>query len=172
MKALPLLVLAATLCSCGYQRIGSMTMISTRNVDRSAEYQPLMRGVEAKAKMKHDDALQEAVDQAVAQAPGGEYLMNAAIYVKMNGRKVKVRGDVWGHPRKEGVAAPVQTGHGELKVGDRVAITPSTGGKVTNGVIVGLRNTTAMVEYDTKALNGTTKKVMREVPFERLTRLQ
>jgi hypothetical protein len=56
-----------------------------------------MRGVEADARMRNDDALQEAVDKAVAQAPGGEYLMNVAVYVKANGRKVKVRGDVWGH---------------------------------------------------------------------------
>lgn len=94
----PYVLLAALLCGCNpYQRIGNMTMLSTRNVDSSTKYQPLLRGVEAEAKMKHDDALQEAVDIATAKAPGGEYLMNVAIYVKRNGRKVKIRGDVWGH---------------------------------------------------------------------------
>lgn len=98
---------ALLLASCSpYQRIGNMTMLSTRNVDSSVKYQPLLRGVEAEAKMRNDDALQEAVDLAVAKAPGGEYLMNVAVYVKENGRKVKVRGDVWGLP----VATPPPTG--------------------------------------------------------------
>ena len=56
--------------------------------------------------MRDDDALQEAVDQCVAQVPGGEYLMNAAVYVKDNGRKVRVRGDVWGVGQPVTVPAP------------------------------------------------------------------
>lgn len=108
MKAPLLLACVATLCSCaGYQRIGNMTMLSTRNVDSSVKYAPLLRGVEAEARMRNDDALQEAVDKAVAQAPGGEYLMNVAIYVKENGKKVRVRGDVWG---LAGQAVPAATG--------------------------------------------------------------
>ncbi len=92
------LALAASVCltSCAWQRIGSLTMISTRNVDTSRQYVPIARGVEGKSKGTHNDALQEAIDQAVQQHPTGEYMMNAVIYVRAGGKKVKVTGDVWG----------------------------------------------------------------------------
>ena len=96
MKAI-ILPFALLLASCGgYQRIGSLSMISTRNMDRSITYVPIQRGVEATARMRNDDALQEAVDQCVNSVPGGEYLMNVAVFVKDNGQRVRVRGDVWG----------------------------------------------------------------------------
>lgn len=96
MRITLVLALALGLCSCSYKRIGSLTSISTRNVETTKPYVLKLRGVEAKAKSRHADPLQEAIDAAVKQHPQGEYLMNAVIYVKANGRKVKVTGDVYG----------------------------------------------------------------------------
>jgi hypothetical protein len=75
-----------------------MTMISTRNVDTSKQYQLVQRNAMGKSSSRHNDAMQHAIDEAVRNTPGGEYMMNAIVYVKGNGRKVKVEGDVWGLP--------------------------------------------------------------------------
>lgn len=98
MRITIVLALALGLASCSYKRIGSLTMISTRNVETSKTYVLKLRGVEARAKSKHNDPLQEAIDAAVKQHPQGEYLMNAVIYVKGDGKRVKVTGDVYGLP--------------------------------------------------------------------------
>lgn len=98
MRNILALALALGLSSCSYQRIGSLTMISTRNVETSKPYVLKLRGVEGRSKSRHADPLQEAIDAAVKQHPQGEYLMNAVIYVKSDGRRVKVTGDVYGLP--------------------------------------------------------------------------
>ena len=84
----------AILSSCGYQRIGDLTMISNRNIDSSEDYVLIQRNAEGKAKMKKDDALELAIDNAT-EAYNGEYLMNVKVHVKNNGKKIKVEGDVW-----------------------------------------------------------------------------
>jgi hypothetical protein len=101
MKHLPIILFVALVAtSCSYRRVGSLTMVSTRNVNPAEPGQLVMRNVEAKAKTKHDDALQEAIEEACRMHQGGEYMMNVAVYVKSNGNWVKVRGDVWGTPAK------------------------------------------------------------------------
>jgi hypothetical protein len=95
--ATSLILAAMLLTGCAYQRIGSLTMVSTRNVSTTTPGTELLRNVEAKARTKHDDALQEAIDLAVQQHPRGEYMMNCAVFVKSNGNYIKVRGDVWGY---------------------------------------------------------------------------
>ena len=95
MKKLLFLAIIACVTGCAYNRVGSLTMISTRNIDYSTEYVELARGVEGTSKMKRDDAMQEAIDEAVNSIPGGEYMMNTVVYVKDN-RIIKVKGDVWG----------------------------------------------------------------------------
>ena len=50
----------------------------------------------AKARTKQDSALETAFDKAVKKVPGGEYMKNLKIYVKRNGKKVKIEVDVWG----------------------------------------------------------------------------
>lgn len=94
-KLLLLALLAVT--GCTFNRIGSLTMVSTRNMDSTKEYVELKRNVTGTSKMKYDDAMQEAIDEAVNSVPGGEYLMNTVVYVKDN-RIVKVVGDVYGDP--------------------------------------------------------------------------
>ncbi|MDB4075291.1 MAG: hypothetical protein QNK78_07955 [Crocinitomicaceae bacterium] len=68
------------LSSCGYQRIGDLTMISNRNVDSGKEYVVLQRNGQGVAKMKKDDALELAIDNATEKYKG-EYLMNVKVYV-------------------------------------------------------------------------------------------
>jgi hypothetical protein len=96
MKYTFLLFIALTATSCGFNRIGSLTMASSRNIERSAPYELLRRNVEGVSKLKEDEALNEAMDDAVLKVPGGEYLMN--VVIKVSGRKVKVIGDVYGIP--------------------------------------------------------------------------
>lgn len=81
--------------SCSYNRIGSVTMISTRNIASNVEYVELARNVEGISKMSHDDPLQEAIDNAVKSIPGGEYMTNTVIY-QLKDKKIKVIGDVYG----------------------------------------------------------------------------
>lgn len=112
------LLAVAVLVSCAYRRVGSMTMISTRNIDSSKHYVLLARGVEGVSNMKNDDALQDAIDNAVHSVPGGEYMMNTAIYFK-DEKRIKVRGDVYGI----GVALyNDSTGalNNQLQIGDKV----------------------------------------------------
>lgn len=82
------------------RRIGSLTIASCRNVDTPAGYELLRADVEGVSKLKEDEAMQEAMDEAIRQVPGGEFLMNVVFYMKGN-RKVIVRGDVWGKPQPE-----------------------------------------------------------------------
>lgn len=166
MRYPTLLLLAAMLATgCSYQRMGSLTMVSTRNVDSSKDYQLLARQVEASAREQNDDALQQAIDAACAMQPGGEYLMNVVVYMTGDGKRVKVVGDVWGTPTAAGIAAPSQTGSVAMKVGDRVAY--KVGTTLKNGTIIGIRNTEAVIE---EVRPDGTKK-MKEVELERLTKL-
>lgn len=77
-------------------RLGKMTMISTRNVDSKTDYILLEKDVVGKAKTKKHQALEAAIDKAVAKYPTGEFMKNVVVEVKMSGKKVRVTGDVWG----------------------------------------------------------------------------
>lgn len=101
------------LSSCGYKRMGSLTMVSTRNVESSIQYVELARKVEGKTKLKRDDALQEAIDEAVNSVLGGEYMTNVVVYIKGD-RMIKVTGDVYGTINQQKSSTP------EIKVGDEV----------------------------------------------------
>lgn len=99
MKRTLILISIAALTSCtSYERIGDLTIVSNRNLenDRSA-YVLKQRGAEFVAKKKNDDALEKAIDGA-CELHQGEYLMNVQVFVKDNGKKIKVIGDVWGYP--------------------------------------------------------------------------
>jgi len=168
-KLIALTVIATFLCSCAsYQRIGNLTMISTRNIDSKTEYKLIQKDVEGKAKMKHGDALQQAIDEAVKQFPEGEFLKNVYVYVKSNGRWVKVNGDVWGIPSVEKSVTKSVTEKIEFKVGDKVAFKKTQSGKLIEGKIVGVNQDSAIIEYK-NAFGNLTKD---EVKYEKLTKLQ
>ena len=151
--------------SCAYQRIGDLTMISNRNVDSGKDYVLIQRNAEGKAKMKKDDALERAIDNAT-EAYEGEYLMNVKVYVKKNGQKIKVEGDVWGlNSTRVNVESSV-TKKIELNTGDNVVFKIS--GKLVEGKIVGINSNGAIVEF--KNTLGQIKK--KEILFDELIKLE
>ena len=90
-----ILGLTLSLASCGsWNRIGDLTTIGNRNIDDSKKYTLLIREVEAVAKADAD-AMEQAVDNLTKKYEG-EFLRNVKVYVKSNGKKVKIIGDVWG----------------------------------------------------------------------------
>ena len=150
---------------CAYQRIGDLTMISNRNIDSGKDYVLIQRNAEGKAKMKQDDALERAIDNAT-EAYEGEYLMNVKVYVRNNGEKIKVEGDVWGLKSTQVNVASSVTKKIEFNTGDTVAFKIS--GKLVEGKIVGINSTGAIVEF--KKTRGKTKK--KEILFDELTKIE
>lgn len=151
--------------SCAYQRIGDLTMISNRNVDSGKDYVLIQRNAEGVAKMKKDDALELAVDAATEEYRG-EYLMNVKVYVKNNGKKIKIEGDVWGVKSTQVNVESSVTKKVEYKTGDTV-IFPNAG-SLTEGKIIGINENGAVVEYSN--LIGQTKS--KEIPFDELTKIE
>ena len=99
MKKIILLVGSVCLfASCGWHKIGTLTVASTRNHESKAEYVVLQTYTSAKVKAKGKEVLQDAIDEAVRKVPGGEFMKNVKFYVKSNGKKIKGEGDVWGLP--------------------------------------------------------------------------
>lgn len=100
MRNIGLIIITSTvltLSSCiGYRRMGDLTMISNRNVNNSQTYVLLKRDVEVKIKTKKKDFMEIAIDEAVGSVEGGEYMMNTKLFLKKNGKKFKLVGDVWG----------------------------------------------------------------------------
>lgn len=92
-------LLCSTLYSCvSVRQIGKLNMVANRNVDSSVEYEPLRNyaGGDKKAlKRTRARSIDAAIDETVRQVPGGEYLMNAKVYL-VNGQYIAVEGDVWG----------------------------------------------------------------------------
>ena len=151
--------------SC-YVRLGELTMISTRNVDSSADYKLIEKYVTAKAKSKKGSALQTAIDNALKSIPEGEFLQNVREYVKQNGRKVKVEGDVWGIPSVEKNVTKSVSKDIVFNTGDRVTYR-NTLGKIVEGTILGLNQHTAIIEF----VNVLGKEVKKEIPYEELTKV-
>ena len=137
-------IVLATLTSCGsYVRIGDLTGISNRNIDNSEQYVLLERDVESVAKSEKD-ALEQAVDNMTKEYEG-EFLRNAKIYVKSNGKKVKVVGDVWGIQKTNVNVTTNANAKIELKVGDKVVFNRK--GNIVDGKIIGLNSDSVIVEY-------------------------
>ena len=64
--------------------IGQVNMISTRNVDMSRKYEPLSTyagGSQEELKAARADKIEDAVNVTVQKIPGGEFIMNAKIYM-------------------------------------------------------------------------------------------
>jgi len=121
-------IIAAS-CSTSVKQIGSVNMLSHRNVNPKLEYQVLTTyagGSPKERKQSRAVTIEEAIDQTVKKVAGGEFLMNAKIYIVKTPRKSKdlagnktnlfyfCEGDVWG--TKENV-----TFRG-FKVGDKVIV--------------------------------------------------
>lgn len=73
-------------------------MISTRNIDHGVNYvllSPYAGGGESVLKKSKAISIDEALNNTVRDIPGGEYVMNAKIYIT-NKHTYAVEGDVWG----------------------------------------------------------------------------
>ena len=134
-----------TLASCGsWNRIGDLTTIGNRNVDDSKKYTLLTREVEAVAEADAD-AMEQAVDNLTKKYEG-EFLRNVKVYVKSNGKKVKVVGDVWGTQNTLINVSTEANAKVILNVGDSVVFKRK--GKLTDGKIIGVNSNLVIVEYD------------------------
>ncbi len=137
--------LTLTLASCGsWNRIGDLTTIGNRNVDDSKKYALLTREVEAVASAD-SDALEQAVDN-LTQKYQGEFLRNVKVFVKSNGKKVKIVGDVWGTQNTAINVTAEANAKIILNVGDSVVFKRK--GKLTDAKIIGINSNTVIVEYD------------------------
>ncbi len=152
--------------ACDYHSLGTLNMLSTRNIDSGVKYQLLAKGVEGKAHGSDHNTLESAVANAVKRYPSGEYMMNVQLFTNGDATRVKVVGDVWGTvPPTDGSMPASATGGVAIQPGDRVAF--RQGGVMRTGTIVGTRGEKALVEVVRP--NG--RKDMREVFFDELTKL-
>ena len=134
-----------TLASCGsWNRIGDLTTIGNRNVDDSKKYTLLTREVEAVAEADAD-AMEQAVDNLTKKYEG-EFLRNVKVYVKSNGKKVKIIGDVWGTQNTLINVSTEANAKVTLNVGDSVVFKRK--GKLTDGKIIGVNSNLVIVEFD------------------------
>lgn len=137
--------LTLSLASCGsWNRIGDLTTIGNRNVDDSKKYTLLTREVEAVAEADAD-AMEQAVDNLTKKYEG-EFLRNVKVYVKSNGKKVKVIGDVWGTQNTLINVSTEANAKVILNVGDSVVFKRK--GKLTDGKIIGVNANLVIVEFD------------------------
>ena len=137
--------LTLSLASCGsWNRIGDLTTIGNRNVDDSKKYTLLTREVEAVAEADAD-AMEQAVDNLTKKYEG-EFLRNVKVYVKSNGKKVKVIGDVWGTQNTLINVSTEANAKITLNVGDSVVFKRK--GKLTDGKIIGVNSILLIFEFD------------------------
>ena len=140
-----LLGLTLTLASCGsWNRIGDLTSIGNRNVDDSKKYTLLTCEVQSIAEADAD-ALEQAVDNLTKKYEG-EFLRNVKVYVKSNGKKVKIIGDVWGTQNTLINVSTEANAKVILSVGDSVVFKRK--GKLTDGKIIGVNSNLVIVEFD------------------------
>ena len=144
-KLILIALTCVTLTSCGsWVRIGDLTSISNRNLDDSKTYVLLNREVEETAD-SDSDALEQAIDNLTKKYEG-EFLRNVKVYVKSNGKKVKVVGDVWGTQTTLINVSTEANAKVILNVGDSVVFKRK--GKLTDGKIIGVNSNLVIVEYD------------------------
>ncbi len=113
-------------------QIGKINMISNRNVETSFDYSLISSyagGSQKEIKKTRSETIEQAIDQTVKKVPGGEFVMNASIFM-VNNRYFAVQGDVWG--RKDDLS------YRGFAVGDRVTFKHL--GQVQSGVITGLKD--------------------------------
>src|SRR5690554_3043087 len=172
IAALSVLILS----SCAH-RLGDLTLLSNRNYDSAQNYTLLERDVKVKVKTKKNDVLERAVDKATKSVDGGEFIMNATLWVTPSGKKMIVKGDIWGikPPEEEKPVAETITKVkvettvdkvNELKIGDLVSF--RSHGRWLEGKIIGINANGAIVEF-TNSLKKTAKK---EIVFDKLTKIE
>lgn len=156
------LIISVVLCSCtSIKQIGSVNMISTRNIESAASYKLIKSYAgSGKSELKKNKAktVEQAVDAVVRSTPGGEFLKNVKVYV-IDSKYYSVEGDVWG------VASEI-TFKG-FRAGDRVTWKThslANGDKFYTGIIISLKDDKkCLVKED---VGGET----REIKYEDLSK--
>jgi hypothetical protein len=137
-----IILIAAIYSSCTtVKQIGSVNMLSTRNIDASTKYTLISSyagGSDKEIKKSTCKTIEDAVNAAVKKIPGGEYLMNVKIYV-VDDKYYATEGDVWGNPQT--------LSYRGFKVGDKVTwknkniISKAKGGSAyLTGIITSLKD--------------------------------
>lgn len=158
-KLILIALTCVTLTSCGsWVRIGDLTSISNRNLDDSKRYVLLNREVEETAD-SDSDALEQAIDNLTKKYEG-EFIRNGRIFVKSNGKKIKVIGDVWGIQNTMVNVSTSANADIKLEIGDSVVFKRK--GEITDGKIIGINSNILIVEY------GKNKKI--ELKFDQVTK--
>lgn len=118
IRLLFLLLSVTAFVSCtSVKQIGKLNMISNRNVDPALNYKLISNysgGSDREVKKSKAVNLEMAIDQTVKKVPGGEFLMNAKIYV-VNKKYFAAEGDVWGISSDKSTAE-----FNGFKIGDKV----------------------------------------------------
>lgn len=132
------IVIALLLSSCSsIKQIGKVNMISNRNVSPELKYQVLTTysgGSNKELKKSKATSIEDAIDKTVRKVPGGEFVMNAKIYL-VDGKYIAVEGDVWGNANNQSYRG--------FKVGDNVTWKTKSiigGAKFLTGKIVTLKD--------------------------------
>lgn len=108
------LVFAVGACSPSIQKIGTVNMISHRNVDPNLEYELISSysgGSKKELKRSKAKNVEEALEQSVKRVPGGELMMNVKLY-SIKGKYFAIEGDVWGKKGNRSIRG--------FSVGDRI----------------------------------------------------
>jgi phage tail sheath protein FI len=119
-------------CAVTIKQIGSVNMISNRNIDGSTNYVLLKSYMGANQKeLRKSKAVtvQDAIEQVVKSTPGGEFLKNVKLYTTSK-KYFAVEGDVWGFAANANFQG--------FAVGDKVKWTKLF--KNYTGTIVDLKN--------------------------------
>lgn len=127
-----MLIFTFTSCSVEVKLIGRVNMISNRNIDSKLSYEPISTysgGSKSELKKTKAESVENAISQTIRKIPGGEYLMNAKIYM-VNGKYIAIEGDVWGIKNN--------LSYRGFKVGDKV--TWKVFGVFKSGVIKSLKD--------------------------------
>jgi hypothetical protein len=148
--------------SCGVtiKQVGSINMISTRNVDPKLEYVRLTTysgAGEKELKKTRAVTIEDAINQTVKKTPGGEMLMNVKLYLVSKGKSFyfAAEGDVYGF---KGEKASFRG----FSVGDKV-------------VVDGTLNRIATIKSlkdDKTCFIETSLGVVEEVKYERLSKAE
>lgn len=129
------------------------------------DYVLLERNVSTKVHLrKGEDILERAIDKTVEKS-NGEYLMNAKIYIKANGRRMKVVGDVYGDKSfKTNIETTISVNN-NIQPGDLVSF--KVFGVIYEGKLVGVNQKKCIVEYQDKF----GKTIKKELDFSEITKL-
>ncbi len=136
------IMLSALLSSC-WTKLGDLSVASNRLIDDKTEYVELARYITGKGmqKKKSTGALENAVEDCIKQVPNGEFLKNVTVDISDNGRRVKIKADVWGKKTENYVAAKENIKG--FSVGDRVQL-----GKRVGVIISLVDERVCLVQYD------------------------